>query len=405
MVNGRENAWRSRAPGPHAHRNTARQVVDGLWTEARGQRKQSNEPGNDQHNPQYANYWAPLTRKRHIPPQPPQPRHTNHCAPRARKRHQQEHRPQRPTKRSDPTQHAKGRTGDRPGPRKETTPRRNVTRGGATSPPSNASLRPPPTPTPRRPRCRVPQVPDVPDEPALRGKVDRLHKAFRQTFAGLHFADDQDHGADAKRRAYSALLQRLVAKAGEPDLKWQTKLIIAHSVRLLLAWAPRGTPEYRLPPCVLEYCLQTPLSDQPYIRQVATKALMVLMRLLKPLHPRRPVPAPELSPSGAPFLSRDDLLQMAARAPASEEAFDAAAFVDKSAFGFCAMPTVAVLDRDAGGLRNGAGDGISRQLEGFRGLLLQTLTPEYMGQFMHLFCLDYSGHSDSDQYLAQVCRG
>ena len=47
-----------------------------------------------------------------------------------RKRHQQEHRPQRPTERSDPTQHAKGRTGDCPGPRKETTTRRDVTQGG-----------------------------------------------------------------------------------------------------------------------------------------------------------------------------------------------------------------------------------------------------------------------------------
>ena len=48
-----------------------------------------------------------------------------------RKRHQQEHRPQRPTERGDPTQHAEGRTGDCPGPRKETTTRRNVThRGG-----------------------------------------------------------------------------------------------------------------------------------------------------------------------------------------------------------------------------------------------------------------------------------
>ena len=69
------------------------------------------------------------TRKRHIPPHPAQPRHTNHWAPRTRKRHQREHRPQRPTERSDPTQHAKGRTGDRPGPRKGTTTRRNVTRG------------------------------------------------------------------------------------------------------------------------------------------------------------------------------------------------------------------------------------------------------------------------------------
>ena len=37
---------------------------------------------------------------------------------------------ERPTERSDPTQQAKGRTGDRPGPRKETTTGRNVTRGG-----------------------------------------------------------------------------------------------------------------------------------------------------------------------------------------------------------------------------------------------------------------------------------
>ena len=103
--------------------------MDGLWTEVCGQQKQSNDPGNNQHNPQYANYWAPLTRKRHIPPHSAQPQHTNHWAPRTRKRHQQEHRPQRPTERSDPTQHAKGRTGDCPGPRKGTTTRRNVTRG------------------------------------------------------------------------------------------------------------------------------------------------------------------------------------------------------------------------------------------------------------------------------------
>ena len=81
-------------------------------------------------HPQYANYWAPLTRKRHIPPHSAQPRHTNYWAPRTRKRHQQEHRPQRPTESSDPTQHAKGRTGDRPGPRKGATTRRNVTQGG-----------------------------------------------------------------------------------------------------------------------------------------------------------------------------------------------------------------------------------------------------------------------------------
>ena len=128
MVDGPDSAWRNRAPRPH--RNTARQATDGLWTEAYGQQKQSNDPGNNQHNPQYANYWAPLTRKRHTMPHPPQPLHTNDWAPRTRKRHQQEHRPQRPTERSDPTQHAKGRAGDCPGPRKGTPTRRNVTQGG-----------------------------------------------------------------------------------------------------------------------------------------------------------------------------------------------------------------------------------------------------------------------------------
>ena len=49
MVDGRDSAWRNRAPGPHAHRNTARQAMDGRWTEARGQQKQSNDPGNNQH--------------------------------------------------------------------------------------------------------------------------------------------------------------------------------------------------------------------------------------------------------------------------------------------------------------------------------------------------------------------
>ena len=81
--------------------------MDGLWTEVWGQQKQSNDPGNNQHNPRHPNDWAPRTRKRH----------------------QQEHGPQRPTERSDPTQHAKGRTGDCPGPRKGAT-RRNVTQGG-----------------------------------------------------------------------------------------------------------------------------------------------------------------------------------------------------------------------------------------------------------------------------------
>ena len=102
--------------------------------------------------PQHANYLAPLTRKWHIPPHPAQPRHTDHWAPRTRQRHQQEHRPQQPTESSDPTQHAKGRTGDCPGPRTETATRRNVTRGvtcrsGHHPPPAGSPLQ---TPNPRQ---------------------------------------------------------------------------------------------------------------------------------------------------------------------------------------------------------------------------------------------------------------
>ena len=95
-----------------------------------GAAKTVKRPPQQPTHPQYANYWALLTRKRHIPPHSAQPRHTNHWAPRTQKRHQQEHRPQRPTECSDPTQHAKGRTGDCPGPRKGATTRRNVTQGG-----------------------------------------------------------------------------------------------------------------------------------------------------------------------------------------------------------------------------------------------------------------------------------
>ena len=111
--------------GGHSEAGYGRPVDRGMWT-AKTVKRPRQQPA----HPQYANYWAPLTRKRHTMPHSAQPRHANYWAPRTRKRHQQEHRPQRPTERSDPTQHAKGRTGDRPGPRKETTTRRNVTQGG-----------------------------------------------------------------------------------------------------------------------------------------------------------------------------------------------------------------------------------------------------------------------------------
>ena len=106
-------------------RGGGRPMDRGAWTT-----KTVKRPRQQPAHPQYAHYWAPLTRKRHTPPHSAQPQHTNYWAPRTRKRHQQEHRPQRLTERSDPTQHAKGRAGDCPGPRKETATRRNVTQRG-----------------------------------------------------------------------------------------------------------------------------------------------------------------------------------------------------------------------------------------------------------------------------------
>ena len=50
-VDGRYNAWKSGAPGPHAHGNAARQAVDVLRTEVWGQQKPSNDPRNNQHSP------------------------------------------------------------------------------------------------------------------------------------------------------------------------------------------------------------------------------------------------------------------------------------------------------------------------------------------------------------------
>ena len=123
----------------HSEAGDGRPVGRGVWT-ANTVRRPRQQPA----HPQYANYWAPLTRKRHIPPHSAQSQHANYWAPRTRKRHQQEHWPQRPTERSDPTQHAKGRTGDRPGPRKGATTRRNVTQGGGSqvrpAPPGPSAL-------------------------------------------------------------------------------------------------------------------------------------------------------------------------------------------------------------------------------------------------------------------------
>ena len=50
-VDGRKGAWRSGAPGPHAHGNVGRQVVDDRRAEVCGQRKPSNDPRSNQHSP------------------------------------------------------------------------------------------------------------------------------------------------------------------------------------------------------------------------------------------------------------------------------------------------------------------------------------------------------------------
>ena len=119
----KQGTWAS-CTQKHSEAGYGRPVDRGVWTA-----KTVKQPWQQPAHPQYANYWAPLTRKRHVLPHPTQPQHTNYWAPQTRKRHQQEHRPQRPTESSNPTQHAKGRTGDCPGPRKGSTTRRNVTQG------------------------------------------------------------------------------------------------------------------------------------------------------------------------------------------------------------------------------------------------------------------------------------
>ena len=119
-----EGVW---APWSHPRRC----IEPAVHRRRRGGKRPRQQPA----HPQYANYWAPLTRKRHTMPHSAQSQHANHWAARTRKRHQQEHRPQRPTERSDPTQHAEGRTGDCPGPCKGATTRRNVTQGVAPPPP------------------------------------------------------------------------------------------------------------------------------------------------------------------------------------------------------------------------------------------------------------------------------
>ena len=123
MVDGRDNAWRSRAPRPHAHGNTARQVMDGLRTEVRGHAWTARTSQTTLQQPttsttsvrqllgatdaQTACHATSSTAPAHQP------------LGSVRQRHPQEHRLKRPTESSNRTQHAKGRIGDCLGPVKK----------------------------------------------------------------------------------------------------------------------------------------------------------------------------------------------------------------------------------------------------------------------------------------------
>ena len=73
-----QGTWASRTQ-KHSEAGYGRPVDRGAWTGKTVKRWQ--QPA----QPQYANYWAPLTRKRHAMPHSAQPQHTNHWAPRTRK--------------------------------------------------------------------------------------------------------------------------------------------------------------------------------------------------------------------------------------------------------------------------------------------------------------------------------
>ena len=138
----------------HSEAGYGRPVDRGAWTA-----KTVKRPRQQPSHPQYANYWALLTRKWRTMPHSEQSQHTNYWAPRTRKRHQQEHRPQRPTERSDPTQHAKGRAGDCPGPRKGATTRRNIVQGVSDLRALGAARRTPVRLLSRHMCCAVSQAP------------------------------------------------------------------------------------------------------------------------------------------------------------------------------------------------------------------------------------------------------
>ena len=142
------------------------------------------------------------------------------------------------------------------------------------------------------------------------------------------------------------------------------------------------------------------------IRRVALKSLMRLLQLFKPPVPRTRVRAAALSASSSPYLTPQDLQVMAQTPITSAEAHAKAAFLDKMHFGYCALPEeVALVDYAQLPHQNTDGDGFARQFEAFQTELRRTVTPDYMNQFMHLFCLDKSAGSQFDDVVAQTFKG
>ena len=82
-----QGTWASHTQ-KHSEVGYGRLVDRGAWTA-----KTVKRPWQQPAHPQYANCWAPLTRKWHTMPHLAQPQHTKYWAPRMRKRNQQEHRP------------------------------------------------------------------------------------------------------------------------------------------------------------------------------------------------------------------------------------------------------------------------------------------------------------------------
>ena len=76
-----QGTWASRTQ-KHSEAGDGRPVDRGAWTA-----KIVKRPQQQPTHPQYANYWVPLTCKRHTMPHSAQPQHTNYWAPRTRKRH------------------------------------------------------------------------------------------------------------------------------------------------------------------------------------------------------------------------------------------------------------------------------------------------------------------------------